>query len=103
MRLSLVVCVLSVPALAWARHGEEEFSAPASFALTSHAIGGGRPAHATAPYETSSRIAAAGDGALAIDADSGALIRTDASGTELEQLEIGRDAGLLAYDPIAHR
>src|SRR5262249_14407282 len=87
---------------AWARHSEE-FATPPSFALTTRAIGGGRPARATAAYETSSRIAAAGDGALAIDADSGALIRTDASGTEVSQLEIRRDAGLLAYDPVARR
>jgi DNA-binding beta-propeller fold protein YncE len=73
------------------------------FALTTRGIGGARPARATAAYQTSSRIAVAGDGALAIDADSGALIRTDGSGTELAQLEIGGDAGLLAYDPIARR
>ena len=103
MRISLALCVLSVPALAWARHGEESFAPPPSFALTTRAIGGGRAARATAPYQTSSRIAAAGDGALAIDADSGALIRTDASGTEVSALEIGGDAGLLAYDPTSHR
>jgi cytochrome c553 len=102
MRYPLVWCVLAVPAIAWARHFEE-FSAPPTFALTARSIGGTKPARATAPYQTSSRIAAAGDGALAIDADSGALIRTDASGTGVAQLAIGSDAGLLAYDPIAHR
>src|SRR5439155_13421133 len=63
---------------------------------------GVRPAAATAPYLAGSRIAAVGDRALAIDADSGALLLADASGKRLAQLAIGRDAGVLAYDDAAH-
>jgi DNA-binding beta-propeller fold protein YncE/mono/diheme cytochrome c family protein len=61
-------------------------------------------AHTAQPspaYLTSTRIAAAGDGALAIDADSGVLVLVDAAGASLAQLAIARDAGLLAYDDVA--
>ncbi len=56
---------------------------------------------ATAAYLTSSRIAATADGALVIDSDSGALIRTDKDGKNIAQVAIGSNAGLLACDPTA--
>lgn len=80
------------------RHPER--GAP-TFELTGRPIGGAKPARATAAYLTASRIAALGDGALVIDADSGALIKTDPSGKNVAQLRIGADAGLLAFDPVA--
>ena len=52
-------------------------------------------------YLTGSRIAAVDDGALVIDADSGKLIRTDKTGKNIAALEIGANAGMLAYDPTA--
>jgi DNA-binding beta-propeller fold protein YncE len=77
---------------------------PVSFQLAGRPIGGAKPASETAPYLTSSRIAALDDGgALVIDADSGQLIRTEASGKSIAQLAIGKNAGLLAYDPTAKR
>ena len=42
------------------------------------------------PHLAGSRIAAAGDGALVIDADSGSLIRTDKTGTKLGEIAIGK-------------
>ena len=78
-------------------------SVPVVFALAGPPVGGAAPAGPAAPYLTGSRIAALPDGALAIDEDSGALIRADAEGAPVGQLAIGRGAGLLAYDPVAHR
>lgn len=94
---------LSVALLSSGAAGKGRFLGfiPPIFELAGAPIGGARPAAAAAPYLTASRIAAAGDGALAIDADSGALVRTDASGKAVAQLAIGADAGLLAFDPIA--
>jgi DNA-binding beta-propeller fold protein YncE len=74
-----------------------------TFAMLGRPVGGLKPATATAPYLTASRIAAAGDGALVVDADSGALILTDKTGKSIAQLPIGRNAGLLAYDPTTKR
>ena len=75
----------------------------ARFSLIGKPIGGDKPAPAEAAYLTASRIAALGDGAIVIDEDSGDLIRTDAHGNALAKLPIGRQAGLLAYDPVAKR
>src|SRR5262245_54801689 len=72
-----------------------------TFELAGRPIGGAKPAAATAAHLTGSRIAAVGDGALVIDADSGALIRTDKAGKNVAQLAIGTDAGLLAFDAVA--
>jgi DNA-binding beta-propeller fold protein YncE len=72
---------------------------PPSFELSGRPIGGARPALPSAAYLTASRITATADGALVIDADSGALIKTDKAGKSVAQVAIGRDAGLLAYDP----
>jgi sugar lactone lactonase YvrE len=103
MRVLVLACALAVPAVAFARHFEEEFSPSPPFASTQRSIGGLGPARHADAYQTSSRIAAIGDGALAIDADSGKLLRTDTAGALVAQLDIGRDAGLLAFDPSAQR
>src|SRR5689334_8685342 len=71
------------------------------FQLLGRPIGGTKPGTATPAYLTASRIAAVGDGALVIDADSGRLIRTDKNGVKVAELAIGGNAGLLAYDPAA--
>jgi Cytochrome c len=72
-----------------------------AFDLSGRPLGGTRPASAAPAHLTASRIAATDDGALAIDADSGALIRTDRAGKAVAQVAIGADAGLLAFDPVA--
>jgi hypothetical protein len=72
-----------------------------AFELAGRPLGGARPAAPAPAYLTASRIAAVDDGALAIDADSGALIRTDPRGKAVAQVAVGADAGLLAYDPVA--
>ncbi len=71
-----------------------------SFGLQGRPIGGTKPAKATAAYLAGTRIAAVGDGALVIDADSGQLIRTDKDGNNVGALAIGKNAGLMAYDPV---
>ncbi|HEY3803746.1 MAG TPA: hypothetical protein VGL61_14125 [Kofleriaceae bacterium] len=73
----------------------------ATFEIVGRPIGGSKPANATAAYLTSTRIAALDDGALVIDADSGELLRTDRNGNNVAALAIGRNAGLLAYDPAS--
>ena len=70
-----------------------------TFALFGRPVGGARPASPTPAYLSGSRIAAIGEGALAIDADSGALIKTDQGGAKLAEVAIARDAGLLTFDP----
>lgn len=77
----------------------ESFSVP--FQLLGRPIGGTKAAPAAPAYLTASRIAAVGEGALVIDADSGQLVHTDKSGKNLAELAIGGNAGLLAYDPTA--
>ena len=77
-------------------------SAPSStFALFGRPLGGARPAAPTPAYLSGSRIMAIGEGALVIDADSGALIKTDEAGRNAGQIAIARDAGLLTFDPAA--
>ena len=75
-------------------------AAPA-FQLAGRPLGGAAPAAPTPAYLTGARIAAAGSGALVIDADSGALIKTDATGNRIGELAIARDAGLMTFDPAA--
>jgi sugar lactone lactonase YvrE/mono/diheme cytochrome c family protein len=103
-RLAITCCV-AVTTLGLVRVGaahHREFSAPPAFALEGPSLGGASPAApATPAYLTSTRIAAVGDGALVIDADSGVLALIDAAGSTLGQLAIAHDAGLLAYDPTA--
>jgi mono/diheme cytochrome c family protein len=85
-----------------ARHfPEPDPTPPTFFPSASPRIAGIAPAEATPAYLAGSRIAAIDDRALAIDADSGALLLADATGAGLAQLPIGRDAAMLAYDPTA--
>ncbi|MBX3162471.1 MAG: c-type cytochrome [Deltaproteobacteria bacterium] len=72
--------------------------APPTFELVGRPIGGATAAGATAPHLTAARIFAAGDGAVVIDADSGALIKTDKAGKNIGQLPIGVEAGLMSFD-----
>jgi DNA-binding beta-propeller fold protein YncE/cytochrome c553 len=103
-RLLLASCVLGCfvgPASA-RHHGDDFDPTPPIFAMISTTrVAGVRPATPTAPSLAGSRIAAIGGRALAIDADSGALLLVDASGAKLASLPIGRDAGVLVYDPVA--
>ncbi|HUS27808.1 MAG TPA: c-type cytochrome [Kofleriaceae bacterium] len=71
-----------------------------AFQMQGRPIGGSKAASPTAAYLAGSRIAAIDDGALVIDADSGQLIRTDKAGKQLASLAIGKNAGLLTYDPV---
>jgi DNA-binding beta-propeller fold protein YncE len=71
-----------------------------SFALEGRPIGVTKAAKTTAPYLAGTRIALVGDGALVIDADSGQLIRTDKDGKNVAAIAIGKNAGLMAYDPV---
>jgi len=70
-----------------------------SFQMQGRPLGGTKAAKATPPYLAGNRIAAIGDGALVIDNDSGQLIRTDKDGKLLASIDIGKNAGLMAYDP----
>jgi sugar lactone lactonase YvrE len=104
MRRFAIACTVTVTTfglvrVSAARH--REFIPPPAFALEGASLGGAKAAAPASPYLTSTRIAAVGDGALVIDADSGMLARVDAAGASLGQLAIAHDAGLLAYDPIA--
>ncbi|MDB4955048.1 MAG: Surface antigen protein [Myxococcales bacterium] len=91
---------LAHPVMAKRMVSDFDVAQPA-FQLLGRPVGGTKPATATAAYLTSSRIAAVGEGALVIDADSGKLIRTDKAGKNIAQLDIGQNAGLLAFDPVA--
>jgi DNA-binding beta-propeller fold protein YncE len=73
-------------------------SLPPSFMMFGRPVGGAKAAPASPAYLTGSRIAAATDGAVVVDADSGSLIRTKADGTKMAELPIGKNAGLLAFD-----
>lgn len=70
-----------------------------SFQMQGRPLGGTKVAKATAPYLAGTRIAALTKGALVIDADSGQLIKTDEDGKLVAALDIGKNAGLMAYDP----
>jgi cytochrome c553 len=101
----LAACLLAPlagarPALA---HHHIEFRPPPPFGLSVDGLGGVAAAAPAPAYLASSRIAAVGDGALAIDADSGALVSIGSDGALIAQLAIGRDAGQLAYDPVTRR
>ena len=108
MRTSVYVALasglLAHVAVADGDEWEEGPSPPPPYTRTTAGIGGVTAATTAAPaYTTSARIAIEGNGALVIDADSGNLLRTDERGASSGQLQIGADAGLLAFDPIAHR
>ncbi len=98
--LGIATVVLAEPA--FARRVFVDFSAP-SFQLQGRPIGGAKPARETPAYLAGQRIAAVGDGALVIDADSGSLIRTDKDGKNIASVAIGKNAGLLTYDPVGKR
>lgn len=74
-----------------------------SFQLAGRPIGGAKPANATAAHLAGQRIAAAGDGALVIDADSGNLILTNKAGASIAQVAVGHDAGMMVYDQLGGR
>ena len=97
--VGLATVAVSQPALA--KRMMSDFSAGVSFQLLGRPIGGAKAASATPAYLAGQRIAALGDGALVIDADSGYLMRTDAKNNKVATLSIGKNAGLLAYDPTA--
>ena len=99
----LAAAVFAVPAtIVFAKRVVREFDAGTpTFELAGRPIGGAKAASPTAAYLTSARITAQGDGALVIDPDSGALIKTDKAGKNVAQVAIGNDAGLLTYDPVA--
>lgn len=100
--LALGVLAAAVPGLSLAkpmiRPGGREGP---SLQLVGRPLGGARPAAPTPAYLTGARIMADGEGALVIDADSGALLRTDALGKNIGQVAIARDAGLMTYDAAA--
>jgi DNA-binding beta-propeller fold protein YncE len=95
--VAVVGVAFAHPALAKRVVSDFDVGAP-SFQLLGRPIGGAKPATATPAYLTASRIAAVGDGALVIDADSGQLIRTNKTGKNIAQVSIGQNAGLLAVD-----
>lgn len=93
---------LTISAVAFAKRMIVDFDdAVPTFELQGRPLGGARPATPTPAHLTGARIMAAGDGALVIDADSGALLKTDGAGAKVAELAIGRDAGLLTYDAAA--
>jgi DNA-binding beta-propeller fold protein YncE len=95
---ALAAIAAAEPVQAKSFRGNRFFS-PAPFALQGRPLGGSKPAKPTAPHLAGSRIAAVGDGALVIDADSGQLIKTDKAGKQVAAIAIGKNAGLLTYDP----
>jgi len=102
-RLALGVLVALLPtSYAFGRALMSRFQGEApAFELAGRPLGGAKPASATPAHLTGSRIMAAGDGALVIDADSGALVKTNKAGKNIGQLAIAHDAGLMTFDAAA--
>jgi DNA-binding beta-propeller fold protein YncE/mono/diheme cytochrome c family protein len=99
---ALGVLAAAIPSYAVARALPGKFSGEAAaFDLSGRPVGGAKPALPTPAHLAGARIMAAGDGALVIDADSGALLKTDRAGNKIGQVEIARDAGLLTFDATA--
>jgi DNA-binding beta-propeller fold protein YncE len=101
--LAIGIASLTISATAAAKRMMSDFEFvgnTVAFQLQGRPIGGSNPATETPAYLAGSRIAAVDDGALVIDADSGQLIRTDKAGKQIAALKIGKDAGLLTYDPV---
>lgn len=74
------------------------------FAFEAAPLGGPRPpTRGAAPAQAGSAIAAIGQGALVIDADSGALLRLDDQLAVKASLAIGPGAAQLVYDPRTQR
>lgn len=105
LAIGLLAAAIAIPAtVVFARRVVREFDVGSpTFELSGRPIGGAKAASNTASYLTSARIMAAGEGALVIDADSGALIKTDKTGKNQTQIAIGADAGLMTYDPVANQ
>jgi DNA-binding beta-propeller fold protein YncE len=102
-KLAVGLLITALPSYALAKRMVRNFDvAPPTFELAGRPIGGAQPAAATAAHLTGSRIAAIGEDALVIDADSGNLIRTDKAGKQVAQLAIGREAGLMVFDATAN-
>jgi len=100
-KLVIGLLVAALPTIAVAKRMISDFDrSPPAFELLGRPIGGAAAATPTAAHLTGSRIMAVGDGALVIDADTGALIRTDKAGKNIAQLLLGREAGLLTYDAV---
>ena len=97
--LSLGTVTAAFAEQAVARSVFRDFGAP-SFQMLGRPIGGAKPAKETPAYLAGQRIAAVGEGALVIDADSGQLIKTDKAGRNIASLAIGANAGLMTYDPV---
>jgi DNA-binding beta-propeller fold protein YncE len=97
---ALGIAALAQPASAKRMVSDFQSSAP-SFQLLGRPIGGAKAATATPAFLTGARIAAVGNNAIVIDADSGKLILTDKTGKNIAALDIGANAGMLAYDPTA--
>jgi sugar lactone lactonase YvrE len=99
-KLVLGVLAAAVPTSLAVAKAFPSFGVP-ELQLANRPLGGAQVASPTPAYLTGSRIMAVDDGALAIDADSGALLRTDALGNRIGELAIARDAGLLTFDDAA--
>jgi DNA-binding beta-propeller fold protein YncE len=98
-KLALGVLAAALPTSYAVARALPSFGVP-EFQMAGPPLGGAQAASFTAAHLTGSRIMAADDGALVIDADSGALIRTDRKGMKIGQVAIARDAGLMTFDPI---
>lgn len=81
------------------------FAEVGPFSMSDAPVGGTQPpASAVVPASLSGgRVVAIRGGALAIDEDSGDLVRTDAQGKKVSSLAIGRGAGQLVVDAKAGR
>ena len=79
LAIGLLAAAVAIPAtIVFAKRVVREFDVGSpTFELSGRPIGGAKAASNTASYLTSARIMAAGEGALVIDMDSGALIKTD--------------------------
>jgi len=102
LAIGLLAAAVAIPTtIVFAKRVVREFDVGTpTFELSGRPIGGAKAASPTAAYLTSARIMAAGDGALVIDSDSGALIKTDKAGKNVAQVAVGNDAGLMTYDPV---
>ncbi|MEO8846121.1 MAG: c-type cytochrome [Kofleriaceae bacterium] len=97
---ALGIAAVAQPASAKRMVSDFQSAAP-SFQLLGRPIGGAKAATATPAFLTGARIAAVGSNAIVIDADSGKLILSDKTGKNVASLDIGANAGMLAYDPAA--
>ena len=106
-RLAIGLLAAVVPVgfatFAYAKRMVSDFEmGPPTFQLLGRPLGGIAAAKPSPAHLAGSRIAAAGAGAVVIDADSGSLIRTDKAGAKLGELSIGKNAGLLAFDETSN-